>query len=109
MRLEDIKSEIEKLKRYAEILASPDEFFRHMNGHRTELSLVLSTFALVNESETILLALQKQIPKKPLLGGNTDKLAGNIFICPSCSGIVGIDDERAAYCADCGQKLDWGN
>lgn len=55
------------------------------------------------------LACEKQIPKKPLLGGNTDKLTGDIFICPSCCGIVGIDDVRGYYCADCGQKLDWEN
>lgn len=54
-------------------------------------------------------ACKKQIPKKPLQGGTTDKLTGNIFICPSCSGVVGIDDMKAAYCADCGQKLDWEN
>lgn len=52
-------------------------------------------------------ACRRQIAKKPLPGGNTNKLTGEIFICPSCSGIVGMDDERAAYCADCGQALDW--
>jgi len=59
--------------------------------------------------QSAILACEKQIPKKPLLGGNTDKLTGDIFICPSCSGIVGIDDVRGYYCADCGQKLDWEN
>lgn len=54
-------------------------------------------------------ACEKQISRKPLHGGNTDKLTGDIFICPSCSGVVGIDDMKAAYCADCGQKLDWEN
>lgn len=52
-------------------------------------------------------ALQKHIPVKPLRGGNTDKPTVDIFICPSCSGVVGIGDMRADYCADCGQKLDW--
>lgn len=52
-------------------------------------------------------ALKKHIPAKPLRGGNTDKPTVDIFICPSCSGVVGIDDTRADYCADCGQKLDW--
>ena len=52
-------------------------------------------------------ALKKHIPVKPLRGGNTDKPTVDIFICPSCSGVVGIGDMRADYCADCGQKLDW--
>lgn len=52
-------------------------------------------------------AVEKQKAKKPLLGGNTDKLTGDIRICHCCCGIVGMDDMRADYCADCGQKLDW--
>lgn len=52
-------------------------------------------------------AVEKQKAKKPLLGGNTDKLTGDIRICPCCCGVVGMDDMRADFCADCGQKLDW--
>ncbi|MCI7043333.1 MAG: hypothetical protein MR992_14650 [Lachnospiraceae bacterium] len=52
-------------------------------------------------------AVEKHKAKKPLLGGNTDKLTGDIRICPCCCGIVGIDDMRADYCADCGQHIDW--
>lgn len=59
--------------------------------------------------ESAIEACKKQISEKPLHGGNTDKLTGDIFICPSCSGVVGIDDMKADYCADCGQKLDWEN
>lgn len=52
-------------------------------------------------------SVEKQKAKKPLVGGNTDKLTGDIRICPCCCGIVGIDDMRADYCADCGQHIDW--
>lgn len=62
MKLEEIKEEIQKLQKYAELLGSPDEFFRHMNGHQTELSLVLSAFSIANESEAILSALKENIP-----------------------------------------------
>lgn len=58
MKLEDIREELKKLKKYAELLGTPDEFFRHMNGHATELSLVLSAFTIANESENILSALE---------------------------------------------------
>ena len=53
-------------------------------------------------------ARELQQAKRPLLGGNPDMPDTDIFICPACSGVVGIDEERAAYCADCGQAIDWG-
>lgn len=52
-------------------------------------------------------ALEKQIPKKPNMGGSADKFQGGIYICPICCGVVGIENVRADYCADCGQRLDW--
>lgn len=52
-------------------------------------------------------ARKRQQAKKPLLGGNPDMPDTDIFICPSCSGIVEIDDKKAFYCADCGQAIDW--
>lgn len=58
--------------------------------------------------EEVRKAVERQQAKKPLLGGNTDKLTGDIHICPYCSGIVGVDDMRADFCADCGQHIDWG-
>ena len=49
---------------------------------------------------------KRDIPRKPLCGGNSSCPTYDIFICPSCRGIVGIDNDRANYCADCGQKQD---
>ena len=49
---------------------------------------------------------EKQIARRPLIGGNTNKL-GDVYICPNCCGIVGNYDMRGNYCADCGQKIDW--
>lgn len=44
--------------------------------------------------ELIDIAIEKQIPKEPLMHG----------ICPNC----GIDFDVWNYCPVCGQKIDWG-
>lgn len=56
-------------------------------------------------------ALEKQVPKKPIVG-KYDYLLEQIEIkCPTCSGMVGINngdeiDILFNFCPDCGQKLD---
>lgn len=67
----------------------------------------LDRYKQLGTLEEVREAVEKQKAKKPLLGGNTDKLTGDIHICPCCCGIVGMDDARADYCADCGQHIDW--
>lgn len=67
----------------------------------------LYKYQQIGSLEEVREAVEKQKAKKPLVGGNTDKLTGDIRICPCCCGIVGIDDMRADYCADCGQHIDW--
>lgn len=52
-------------------------------------------------------AVEKQQAKKPLKGGNTDKLQGDVYICAKCSKVVRIDDCGCFYCPDCGQHIDW--
>jgi len=62
--MKDIENEIEELERlskYADLLKNPDEFFRHMQGHVTELSLVLSAFEIANTSKIIIEALRDQL------------------------------------------------
>lgn len=113
MQLEDIREEVKKLKKYAELLETPDEFFRHMNGHATELSLVLSAFTLANESENILLALEKRVPReikrKMCNGCKKDDCAGcedYYNRCPSCGeGLDRNSGELFKYCPKCGQAL----
>ena len=49
-------------------------------------------------------ALEKQIPKKPIMIKDT---AETYYICPECEwGVDRFDDN---YCSDCGQKLDWSS
>lgn len=113
MQLEDIREEVKKLKKYAELLETPDEFFRHMNGHTTELSFVLSAFTLANESENMLSALEKRIPgeiKRVMCDGckKEDCQGCERYYnrCPSCGGgLTEIVGEVFKYCPKCGQAL----
>lgn len=110
MKLEEISEEIQKLQKYANLLRSPDEFFRHMNGHKTELSLVLSAFTIAKESGSILSALEKQTPKKPNLEGDGYDNEGNIiydtWLCPNCGAHYEIDYDDYNHCPICGQRVD---
>ena len=57
-------------------------------------------------TETILEALEKQLPKKPIDKScvkDNDTTCGYVGICPSCNGIV---DDSMIVC-DCTQVLDW--
>ena len=47
-------------------------------------------------------ALEKQIPKKPIMVKDT---AETYYICSECEMEVDKVDDN--YCSDCGQKLDW--
>ena len=49
-------------------------------------------------------ALEKQIPKKPIMVKDT---AETYYICSECEWEVDKFDDN--YCSDCGQKLDWSS
>lgn len=48
---------------------------------------------------TAIEALEKQLPKKPVL---KRKAYGGIIVCPICEA-----SDSGKYCRYCGQKLDW--
>lgn len=111
MQLEDIREEVKKLKKYAGLLETPDEFIIHMNGHKTELSFVLSAFTLANESENILSALEMQIPKV------VEVREWSPAHCPNCKYELSEHHGDGYYtypehldmCPECGQKIKWEN
>ncbi len=56
-------------------------------------------------------ALEKQIPKKPDISGDSYDKGGNLiydtYDCPNCHTSYEIEYEKYDYCPSCGQALDW--
>jgi len=106
----DAIKELEKLSKYIEIMEIPDEYFTHMQGHETELSLVLSAFSLNSLKETIIQALEKQMPKKPREHYNwvdlteEERPETSRWYCKMCDSEI---KENYSFCVNCGQKLNW--
>ncbi|MBQ2391290.1 MAG: hypothetical protein II306_05935 [Clostridia bacterium] len=66
-----------------------------------------SKFAKFAALNLAIVAIDKQIPKKPLSG--IDFMGNEFRICCDCSAIVRDGEWRANYCPDCGQALDWSD
>jgi hypothetical protein len=87
------------------------EGYRKGQGNRTEPSANGDKIRAMTDAELaekILRidlgeALEKQIAKKPIW--STSDFA-NIHHCPSCDGIVWVEQPHCGYC---GQRLDWRN
>ena len=58
-------------------------------------------------------AMKKQMPMKPVIEQGAPSYYGGSGICreycacPKCGEAVGRGDDRANYCPECGQKIDW--
>lgn len=81
---------------------------RHIEVHRRkEPNAIFITKAL----QIAIVALEKQIPKKPNIWGdgydNKGNLIYDMYDCPNCSKSYEIDYEKYDYCPICGQALDW--
>lgn len=53
------------------------------------------------------LALEKQTPKAPVHRIPTSEWDDEVYECPVCQNLVGMDDLRINYCDTCGQALGW--
>lgn len=62
-------------------------------------------------TETILEALEKQLPKKPTYEGDGYAPDGTFiwdeWLCPNCGSRYEVDYDDYSYCPNCGQRLDW--
>lgn len=64
-----------------------------------------STMTCRDLLEECKIAVEKQIPKKPITYKETNRAD-----CPICGSTVrGIDNPFGNYCAKCGQVLDWSD
>ena len=66
----------------------------------------IKTEYILNE-KAIIFALEKQIPKKPIIHGYREGREINTisFTCPNCNKHIG----RENFCKHCGQALDWSD
>lgn len=73
-----------------------------------------SLYIKISQSDLIIKAIEKQIPRKPdcEADGYADGvLAYDYAKCPVCGHEFeyGINDWGCAFCQDCGQALDWSD
>jgi uncharacterized protein (DUF983 family) len=64
-----------------------------------------SDIRLYHALDTAIKAVEKQIPKKPVIDP-----VDCAEVCPNCKS-TGIREDYGApndYCSDCGQAIDWG-
>ena len=64
------------------------------------------------DMETIKTALEKQIPKKPIMMPYYEDIEEEYLCCPTCGEIltdrIPMDNKDFYFhCLNCGQKLDW--
>lgn len=64
--------------------------------------------------ETAISALEKQIPKKPIMKQCFDDLDSEYLCCPACGEIltdrIPFDNKDFYFhCMNCGQKFDWSD
>ena len=61
-------------------------------------------------NEMAINALEKQMPKKPIMAYD-DKVDSNWCSCPICANGIGreINARKIKFCWECGQRLDFGD
>lgn len=83
-----------------------------------QLERVGKSIASIGETEDYteiaINALEKQIPKKPIMKQYFEDLEGEYLCCPTCGEIltdrIPADNKTFYfYCMNCGQKFDWGD
>ena len=67
----------------------------------------------VDYYETVIAALEKQMPKKPNFEGDgydeNGYLIYDTWICPCCEEKYEVDYEEHKHCPNCGQAIDWSD
>ena len=67
----------------------------------------------IDSFEIMVESMKKQMPMKPVIEQGAPSYYGGTSICrhyyscPKCGEAVGRGDDKASYCPECGQKIDW--
>ena len=99
----DIEKANEILKKYAK--ASTKMSMKNSSKGNYYIAEVGARLATVLSMAS--LAVEKQIPKKPVHRTPTSYWDDEVYECPICQNLVGMDDLRINYCDTCGQALKW--
>ena len=84
------------------------------NVERVFMNLLgIASEETIESFEIMAEAMKKQMPMKPVIEQGAPSYYGGTSICrhyyscPKCGEEVGRGDDRANYCPECGQKIDW--
>ena len=109
--VEDIKRIIAYKKRRLEHLAKPNVWISYTKN--MECGELREFKQSCIDDEIIIKALEKQMPKKPDLGGDGYDENGELIYdtgyCPNCRHIFEVDYDATMCCPVCGQALDWSD
>lgn len=89
------------------------EYFKHIPEYIEALEMAVEALEEVEQYralgtvEELKEAKEKQIPKKPQEGDDTDLWRSGTYSCSICGFAVGFEDYKDNYCGKCGQAIDW--
>lgn len=92
-----------------------NEVIKEVRFNMSEIGLNDEAAKRVSEAKNIAIhALEKQIPKKPIMKQYFEDLEEKYLCCPTCGEIltdrIPADNKTFCFhCMNCGQKLDWSD
>ena len=101
------KMKIEKAKQILERCANESAKLLIKNANNGDRQMAAAGFRLATALSMASQAMEKQIPKAPVHRTPTSYWDDEVYECPICQNLVGMDDLRINYCDTCGQALEW--
>ena len=84
------------------------------NVERVFMNLLdIASEEYIDSFEIMVEAMKKQMPMKPVIEQGAPSYYGGAWICrdyyacPKCGEEAGRGDDKANYCPQCGQAIDW--
>lgn len=98
---------IEKAKQILERCANESARLLIKNANNGDRQMAAAGFRLATALSMASLAMERQIPKAPVHRTPTSYWDDEVYECPICQNLVGMDDLRINYCDTCGQAIEW--
>ena len=104
---EQEKMEIEEAKQILGRYAKENTKLLIKNALNEDRNMAAAGARLATALGMARLALEKQTLKKSVHRTPTSKWDDEVYECPICQNLVGMDDLRINYCDTCGQAIGW--